>query len=103
MKWNIVRKLSLAALGWCQVGLIITILAGCSHSNTSAVRAGSTRGLLPPEPPSFLSGPVAVLLTNTDSFGGHIVVDSGNRMKVVSGELLGRDGKLLFAPDPTAK
>ena len=45
---------------------------------------------------------MAVLLTNTDGFNAHVVMEtrpSSNRAASVSGELIGRGSKLFFAPD----
>ncbi len=55
-----------------------------------------------PKAPPFLNGPVAVLFTNFDGFGAHLVMETRSSPKkggVVSGDLLGRGGKLLFVPD----
>ncbi len=55
-----------------------------------------------PKPPPFLNGPVALLFTNLDGFGAHLVMETGASSKkagAVSGDLLGRGGKLLFVPD----
>lgn len=55
-----------------------------------------------PKPPPFLNGPVALLFTNLDGFGAHLVMETGTSSKktgTVSGDLLGRGGKLLFVPD----
>jgi hypothetical protein len=52
-----------------------------------------------------VSGPVAVLLTNVEGFAGRVVMETrsaANKVGVVSGELLGRRGKLLFVPEAGA-
>ncbi len=49
-----------------------------------------------PEPPVFVNGRMAVLLTNTDGFSAHAVLSSG-KTELASGELLGRGSRLLFA------
>jgi hypothetical protein len=66
------------------------------------------RGLAEPAPeiPSFLSGPAGLLLTNSPGFSAHLVMEtsvSSNRPAALAGDLLGRGGKLLFAPGGAAK
>lgn len=76
------------------------LLNGCSSS--PGARGNETVGSSSSLPPVFLSGPAAVLLTNRDGFSAHIVLshDSASPLeKNSSGELLGREGKLLFAPE----
>ena len=70
---------------------------------------GAGGGIHPPEPPVFLSGPMALLLTNADGFRARVTLEtrsSSNRLaalpgrrsglEVLAGELLGRGSKLLF-------
>jgi hypothetical protein len=56
--------------------------------------------------PDFLSGPVAILFTNVDGFSakltGSISTDAGIPHKV-SGDLLGREGSLVFQPETSIK
>ena len=73
------------------------LASGCAHS-----RNKNRFGLDPPPVPPFLSGPMAVLLTNTNGFSCHVVMTIGsppNPKETVSGELLCRGSQLLFAPD----
>jgi hypothetical protein len=61
-------------------------------------------GLVTPEPPLFLMGPVAPLLTNTLGFSARVTFTSaGGGKGPVSGELLGRGNWLLYAPGQEEK
>ncbi len=54
-----------------------------------------------PRPPLFLNGPMALLLTNAEGFRAQVVLvsdASSHAAPLAAGELLGRGGKLLFAP-----
>src|SRR5512143_2719834 len=87
--------------------LIAVVLAdvftvGCAHSRDPGRESIGSGGYLAPEPPAFLSGPLAVVLTNIGGFGAHVVMQTTSTLghpEVVSGQLLGRGSKLLFEPD----
>ena len=54
-----------------------------------------------PRPPAFLTGPMALLLTNADGFRAHAVLEGGMSFQgpeTAEGELMGQGGKLVFAP-----
>ena len=56
-----------------------------------------------PQPPAFINGPMALLLTNAQGFRAHAVLESGASAKgveVTEGELMGQGGRLVFAPGP---
>jgi len=100
-------KLHLAAI-WSS-GLFVTIIAalaaGCAHSDKHKLEdsAAALRGMAAPELPAFLNGSMSLLLTNVDGFRARVVLEgqlTANRGDVVAGELMGRAGKLLFAPAP---
>jgi hypothetical protein len=58
---------------------------------------------LAPLPPNFLTGPASALLTNIGGFSAHLVMSNHSPVAVdstISGELLGREGQLLFAAEP---
>jgi hypothetical protein len=49
---------------------------------------------------------MALLLTNTDGFHAHVILESGvppQALQLAAGELMGRGSKLLFAPAPPVK
>src|SRR5437588_11038548 len=89
---------------------LILAVAGCSHSRLrDDLQVGGAR-VYTPWPPPFLEGPVAVLFTNLGGFSAHVAAQTNSlaegQTTSLSGELLGRGSKLLFAPDrdePTAK
>jgi len=76
------------------------IFAGCTSGPKNPYHVGDER------PPDFLSGPVAVLFTNLDGFSakltGSIPSDTGGR-RAVAGDLLGREGSLIFQPQSAVK
>jgi hypothetical protein len=87
--------------------LIAALGAGCARSEKRG--AGETSfpigGIPAPVTPTFLSGAMAVLLTNVDGFRAHVVLESAgsaNQSEMIVGELMGRSGRLLFAPQPGA-
>lgn len=84
--------------GWTMLwtAILAGVTAGCAH-RPSAIKGGDW---LSPRAPSFLRGPAAVLLTNTDGFSAHIVAGTRtpDNFEYLAGELLGRGSKLLFAP-----
>lgn len=51
-------------------------------------------------PPDFMFGPVASVLTNLNGFSAHVTstVTSPEGAQTAAGELLGRDGRLIFQP-----
>jgi hypothetical protein len=54
------------------------------------------------QPPAFISGGMALLLTNVEGFGSRVVMKTpaaSNKAVPVAGELLGRQGKLVFLPE----
>jgi hypothetical protein len=75
-------------------------LAGCTSGPKNPYHVGDER------PPVFLSGPVAVLFTNLDGFSakltGSVPSDAGSR-HAVAGDLLGREGSLIFQPQSSVK
>jgi hypothetical protein len=83
--------------------LTAVLAAGCAHTSKYDDRTGAFEVLPAPLPPLFLNGPMALLLTNTDGFQAHVVLESGappQAFQLAAGELMGRGSKLLFAPAP---
>jgi hypothetical protein len=81
--------------------LVAAMAAGCAHSSKSQYGAGAFEAVPAPLPPLFLNGPMALLLTNVNGFRAHVVLESGfppQTTQLNAGELMGRGGKLLFAP-----
>lgn len=77
--------------------LMGAVFCGCSTSHHAGpvYRAGDEN------PPDFLTSPVAMALTNLNGFSAHVIstVKTGDEpAQTKSGELLARDGRLLFQP-----
>jgi hypothetical protein len=86
------------------------VAAGCSHSDRKESREAAIAGLLAPEPPAFFTGPIGILLTNSAGFNARLAVEKESRSspeaRPITGELLVRGSKLLFAPgteEPVSK
>jgi hypothetical protein len=90
---SLLRLLLLA----CAVGAI----GGCASKAPKEVfHAGDEA------PPDFLSGPAAMLLTNLDGFSATVAFSMpspGGLPHTVSGDLLEREGRLIFQPSSRAK
>jgi hypothetical protein len=81
-------------------GLVAAFLCGCAHHGGPIYHVGDEN------PPAFLTGPISLVLTNLGGFSAHVTcVTNGveGRVSHVTGELLGRDGKLIFQPDLAIK
>jgi hypothetical protein len=76
--------------------LAATLICGCFSRHAGPVyHAGDEN------PPSFLVGPTTVVLTNLNGFSAHVtstITSPGEPSRTTSGELLGRDGRLVFQP-----
>jgi hypothetical protein len=97
------REWRLAQLRFFRPGflLIATLAAGCARPPRNGDRAGGFEAIAAPMPPLFLCGPMALLLTNTEGFRAQVVLANDaapEAAPLAAGELLGRSGKLLFAP-----
>jgi hypothetical protein len=82
------------------LALAATLFAGCFSKPKVLYRVTDAR------PPDFLAGPVALLLTNVPGFSaklaGSISSESGSQ-STMAGDLLGRDGSLVFQPQSSVK
>ncbi len=76
--------------------LAAAFICGCASRHQGPVyHAGDEN------PPDFLVGPVTVVLTNLNGFSAHItstITSPGAPPQSTSGELLGREGRLVFQP-----
>jgi hypothetical protein len=84
--------LALAAVG----------LTGCFTKPKSLYHAGDE------VPPDLVAGPMAVLFTNVDGFsarmsGSIIAADGAKPSNIMSGDLLGRQGRLIYQPSSAVK
>ena len=85
------------------VGFLI-LLSGCSHSREDELREAGVVGTYAAEPPTFLTGPMGVLLTNGSGYSAHATIQNeslGAAQGATAGQLFCRGGKLLFAPAST--
>jgi hypothetical protein len=80
--------------------MLLTIaIAGCAHSD-KAGHVDTVRRAFTAEPPPFLNGPCALLLTNNDGYASQVVLERGptsDKASSLSGELMVRGDKLFFA------
>jgi hypothetical protein len=76
--------------------LATVLICGCTSRHVGPVyHAGDEN------PPDFLVGPVTVVLTNLNGFSAYItsrITSPGKAPQTTSGELLGREGRLVFQP-----
>jgi hypothetical protein len=84
-----------AAFAWLALVLLGGLLAGCAHTKETFVPQPT------PQPPTFLNGPMALLLTNTSGFRAHVTLETGTPPRqLAAGDLMGKGAHLLFAPTP---
>lgn len=89
----------------CLTGVLL-LPCGCSHSNDYEQVGAGFIGILAPQPPTFLTGPSSVLLTNGPGYSARLDVQTDailERDRLLSGQLLCRGSRLFFAPDSKGK
>jgi hypothetical protein len=82
-------------------GAVLLCLAAAFISGCASRHAGPVYHAGDENPPDFLVGPVAAVLTNLNGFSAHVTStisspDGASHAK--SGALLGREGRLIFQP-----
>jgi hypothetical protein len=96
-----VPDLTLGSCLFCLAAALALVAVGCSGVREKARRQGLMR-VVTPHPPSFLTGPASVLLTNSGGFSAWLEVQAQSTFetdRASSGQLLGRGTKLLYAPE----
>jgi hypothetical protein len=89
---------------WSLVGATLLLTSwGCAHPHhRRQARESQAEATETPYPPSFLTGPSSVLLTNIEQFSAHITLSTGTAAAenppLSSGNLFQQFGQLLFVP-----
>ena len=88
-----VMKTVIRAVAVCWAAVMI---CGCASRRSEPLyHAGDETA------PEFLTGPAAIVLTNTGGYSAHLtgtMLGSGGQAHTVAGEILARDGRLIFQP-----
>src|SRR5262249_15836059 len=88
-------------LRYCFAGLVL-VASGCSHSDDMEDRGRAFTPVLVARPPTFVSRPMAVLVTNRSGYSAHVDAQAeslAENERTVSGQLLCRGSKLFFASE----
>ncbi len=95
------KRLRIGGAWACAAGVaLLLLMSGCAHSRYGASYIGAAEGIQAARPPAFLTGPMGVLLTNTQDFSAKAVFfQQPGQGRPLSGDLLCRGTKLLFARD----
>jgi hypothetical protein len=89
-------------MGWAAaVGTVVAFLAvSCATSKPGPAPMLAAEGVRASQPPTFLVGPVSVLLTNAQDFAARVVVTGGNGLDTITaGNLFQKEGVLLYVPN----
>jgi hypothetical protein len=82
--------------------LIVMMVPGCGGSHQAMNLNDLEDSAMGVKPPRFLAGPTGELLTNVGGFSARITMEissSSNKVRTVSGTVLGQGTHLLFAPE----
>jgi hypothetical protein len=83
------------------------LLSGCAAHRGHQPELNEADGLKVAQPPLFLSGPAALLLTNADDYTAQLTVSQTNGLaEPLTGKLFQKEGQLLFVPStdsPTSR
>ena len=80
--------------------LAVVLVGGCKHAPAPDETLDRRASMFSIQPPMFLTGPVAALLTNGIGYSARLAVLPEEPPVHASGQLLVHGSKLLFAPDP---
>jgi len=86
--------------GCLALAVVVVVLAGCSTKPKVYYHAGDEN------PPDFLAGRMGPLLTNVTGFSAKLTVSmprASGGQRVVDGDLLGRQGSLIYQPANAVK
>ncbi len=78
----------------------VIVAGGCAHGPPPDETLDRRAGMFSIQPPMFLTGPMAALLTNGGGYSARVTVLPDEPPTRASGQLLIHGSKLLFAPDP---
>jgi hypothetical protein len=83
---------------------LVLLASGCSPNHSRPSGVAMSEGEFLPRPPSFLTGPIVVLLTNSTGFSARLTMasPSSSHTRAVSGQLIGRDARFFFEPEQAA-
>src|SRR5215472_2007397 len=85
---------------------IALVFVGCGHSKREDAAAAFSGPPVAPQPPVFVRGSMALILTNSSGYEARVAVEGGPYLEpgaAVGGELVCLGTKLLFNPDPNQK
>jgi hypothetical protein len=94
---GIVCRNSILATTWLL--LVAATMAGCSSRSREQYQLPEVAQVA--QPPEFLTGPAAVLLTNLDSYSARVSIErpgAAGAAHAKTGQLLGQGSQLIYAP-----
>jgi hypothetical protein len=95
---NVTTKLAGFLFGAVASALFGLLMAGCAHHREFSGTEQRVLGT----PPGFLTGPIALLLTNANSYNAQIVYETRTAWgstQAISGSFVGTGRKLAFQPE----